>query len=94
MIRGGSWRNNARNCRSAYRNRNDPENRNNNLGFRLARSSADKVKLCQTEPAAFRAASCAAKTRPWPSCVSSNRESSGRPFFVQLLLGMAHSAIG
>ena len=41
--RGGSWRNNARNCRSAYRNRNDPENRNNNLGFRLARSSADRV---------------------------------------------------
>ncbi len=41
--RGGSWNNDARNCSSAYRNRNDPENRNNNLGFRLARSSADRV---------------------------------------------------
>ena len=41
--RGGSWNNDARNCRSANRNRNDPENRNNNLGFRLARSSADRV---------------------------------------------------
>ncbi|MFK7844955.1 MAG: SUMF1/EgtB/PvdO family nonheme iron enzyme [Rhodothermales bacterium] len=35
VIRGGSWNNNARNVRSSYRNNNDPENRNNNLGFRL-----------------------------------------------------------
>ncbi len=34
--RGGSWNNNARNCRSANRNNNSPTNRNNNLGFRLA----------------------------------------------------------
>ena len=38
VIRGGSWNNNARNCRSAYRNRNEPDNRNNNLGFRCARA--------------------------------------------------------
>jgi retron-type reverse transcriptase len=36
--RGGSWNNNPRNCRSAYRNRNEPDNHNNNLGFRLART--------------------------------------------------------
>jgi len=36
VIRGGSWNNNARNCRPANRNRNTPENRNNNLGFRVA----------------------------------------------------------
>ena len=35
VIRGGSWNNQARNCRSAYRNRNAPGNRNNNLGFRV-----------------------------------------------------------
>jgi len=35
VIRGGSWNNSARNCRSAYRNGNDPGNRRNNLGFRL-----------------------------------------------------------
>ena len=34
--RGGSWNSNARNCRSANRDNNDPGNRDNNLGFRLA----------------------------------------------------------
>jgi len=34
VIRGGSWNNNASNCRSANRNNNDPFNRNNNIGFR------------------------------------------------------------
>lgn len=37
MIRGGSWNNNAQNARCAYRNANEPGNRNNNLGFRCAR---------------------------------------------------------
>ncbi|MGQ9592636.1 MAG: SUMF1/EgtB/PvdO family nonheme iron enzyme [Planctomycetota bacterium] len=36
VVRGGSWNNNGRNCRSANRNRNEPENRNNNCGFRVA----------------------------------------------------------
>mgnify|MGYP003574425702 CR=1 FL=1 len=38
VIRGGSWNNKARNCRCASRNRNHPENRNDNLGFRPARA--------------------------------------------------------
>jgi formylglycine-generating enzyme required for sulfatase activity len=37
--RGGSWNNKPRNVRSANRNRNTPDNRNNNLGFRLAQST-------------------------------------------------------
>lgn len=35
VIRGGSWNNKAQNLRSAYRNNDQPENRNDNLGFRL-----------------------------------------------------------
>ncbi|MCP5075754.1 MAG: formylglycine-generating enzyme family protein [Rhodobacteraceae bacterium] len=37
VIRGGSWSNKARRCRSACRVRNFPDNRYNNLGFRPAR---------------------------------------------------------
>jgi hypothetical protein len=33
--RGGSWNNHQRNARCAYRNRNTPDNFNNNLGFRV-----------------------------------------------------------
>jgi hypothetical protein len=35
VLRGGSWNNNRRNVRCAYRNRNNPNNRNNNVGFRV-----------------------------------------------------------
>jgi len=35
VLRGGSWNNNPNNCRSAYRNNNTPDNRNNNIGFRI-----------------------------------------------------------
>jgi formylglycine-generating enzyme required for sulfatase activity len=37
--RGGSWNNNANNCRVANRNNNNPSNSNNNNGFRVALSS-------------------------------------------------------
>jgi hypothetical protein len=47
MDRGGSWNNNHRNVRCANRNRNVPDNFNNNIGFRLvvhdSYSFADKV---------------------------------------------------
>ncbi|MEI7701887.1 MAG: SUMF1/EgtB/PvdO family nonheme iron enzyme, partial [Planctomycetia bacterium] len=36
MLRGGSWNNQADNCRSSIRNHNQPDNRNNNIGFRVA----------------------------------------------------------
>ena len=38
--RGGSWNNNASNCAVSYRNNNNPNNRNNNYGFRVVRSSS------------------------------------------------------
>jgi len=37
--RGGNFNNNATNVRVSYRNNNTPDNRNNNIGFRLACSS-------------------------------------------------------
>jgi formylglycine-generating enzyme required for sulfatase activity len=37
VVRGGGWNNNPRNLRSANRNRNNPDEANNNVGFRLAR---------------------------------------------------------
>jgi hypothetical protein len=35
VLRGGAWNNTTENCRAGYRNRNTPDNRNNNLGFRV-----------------------------------------------------------
>jgi hypothetical protein len=35
VLRGGSWNNKPRNCRAANRNNNPPDNRNNNIGFRV-----------------------------------------------------------
>ena len=38
VLRGGSWNSNAQNVRAANRNDNPPDNRNDNIGFRLARA--------------------------------------------------------
>jgi hypothetical protein len=40
VLRGGSWNDNGNDLRVANRNRNDPTNTNNNIGFRCARSLA------------------------------------------------------
>jgi hypothetical protein len=40
VVRGGSWNNNQRRSRCAVRNRNQPENFNNNVGFRVVLSIA------------------------------------------------------
>ena len=58
VVRGGSWNNHARNVRAAYRNENEPDNRNNNLGFRCLRIHARAVALL-SEQAFFRSAYCA-----------------------------------
>ncbi|MCM8599308.1 MAG: SUMF1/EgtB/PvdO family nonheme iron enzyme [Candidatus Accumulibacter sp.] len=42
VLRGGSWNNNGRNVRSANRNYNEPGERNNNIGFRLAPALGSK----------------------------------------------------
>ena len=56
MNRGGSWNNDAANCRTANRNTNDPTNRTNNNGFRLTLNSAGKEVIAlrlQTEQIVF-----------------------------------------
>jgi hypothetical protein len=35
VLRGGAWNNNQDNARASNRNDNDPDNRNNNIGFRV-----------------------------------------------------------
>ena len=35
VLRGGAFNNNENNVRCAYRNRNNPNNRNNNIGLRV-----------------------------------------------------------
>ena len=40
-LRGGAWNDNDLNCRAAYRLVNDPHNRNNDRGFRVAEHLSD-----------------------------------------------------
>ncbi|MGH8475756.1 MAG: hypothetical protein ACRERS_03590 [Methylococcales bacterium] len=65
MLRGGSWNNNPQNLRSANRNRNNTDEANNNLGFRVASSPVNKPE--PDDSRIFRA--CGG--RPWavpPGC--------------------------
>ena len=40
VLRGGSWNNNVENAAAPFRNRNNPNNRNDNYGFRLVAVSS------------------------------------------------------
>ncbi len=50
VVRGGSWNNTSENLRAAARNRNEPDNRNNNLGFRVCRVLVPPSTLCRQSP--------------------------------------------
>ena len=52
VVRGGSWNNNPDNLRSANRNRNNTDNRNNNLGFRVARTLSAGADAITVAPGA------------------------------------------
>jgi len=74
VIRGGSWNNEAGNCRAANRNRNTPDNSNNNLGCRLARAPQVEWTLCPTEPTAVPVPPAAAR--------GGQNRNPGRPVLV------------
>ena len=63
VLRGGSWINDARNCRSAQRNANDPDNRIDNNGFRLARAlrvhRSEEPQEAQSQVRSTRIVGCA-----------------------------------
>ncbi|MGC2221792.1 MAG: SUMF1/EgtB/PvdO family nonheme iron enzyme, partial [Methylocella sp.] len=52
VVRGGSWNNNPQNLRSANRNRNTTDNRNNNLGFRVASTLSARAGVITVAPGA------------------------------------------
>ncbi|MDP7132634.1 MAG: SUMF1/EgtB/PvdO family nonheme iron enzyme, partial [Planctomycetota bacterium] len=66
--RGGSWNNSARNCRSANRNRNNPGNRNNNLGFRVVLIAHRSSRSASAEPDSI---------PPWPQGEQSRLPGAG-----------------
>jgi hypothetical protein len=49
VVRGGAFNNNDNNMRCAYRNNNDPTNRNNNIGFRVSASHLCDTSLCSRQ---------------------------------------------
>lgn len=70
VLRGGSWNNNARNVRCACRNQNQPDNRNDNIGFRPARAH-DWTGQSEPEQTAVPARPLAVAKQNGPRCVSS-----------------------
>ncbi len=53
VVRGGSWRSNAQDCRSAYRGNDWPRLRNIRIGFRLARSVIPMPEMVDIRPGQF-----------------------------------------
>ena len=67
--RGGAWNNNPDNLRASLRNRNNPDNRNNNIGFRVVcvphRAGLPMADLLRR----LRFARCGGGQPRWRGCV-------------------------
>ena len=72
MLRGGSWNNNWNNVRAANRNNNNPDNTNNNIGFRCVAASPGVLLKGQVLRIYGRGASAekGENSRPVPGSVS------------------------
>jgi len=71
VLRGGSFNNNERNARCAYRNRNNPNNRNDNNGFRVVVSTFFPPELQRgPDDPVFAAAAKNGRARSRPSLKS------------------------
>ena len=70
VLRGGSWNNNGQNCRAANRNRSEPDERNNNVGFRLAPAQKQEVP-----PLTRRSSSLRRPHGPWQKPKATRRVS-------------------
>jgi hypothetical protein len=68
VIRGGSWNNDAQNVRAAYRNHNEPSNRNNNLGFRCAELTTEPDGSLLNRPVSCPSFRTAANRSRRPAC--------------------------
>ncbi len=72
VLRGGSWNNTPQNLRSANRNRNTPDNRNNNIGFRIASTASRPERVCLVQCTVCQeavqggAVQCSDVRPPWP----------------------------
>ena len=62
--RGGSFNNNRRNARSSYRNNNQPDEQDENLGFRLAGGCGTGLTVCRQGPAEESAGACYSTSGP------------------------------
>lgn len=79
--RGGAWNSNARNLRAANRNANEPGNRNDNLGFRLAGAQtlprAACVRSAPDQTAVATGGACRRRTQRGPRRASSGSGCAG-----------------
>lgn len=63
VVRGGSWNDIGRYCRSAYRRAHQPERRNGDLGFRLARGQSPTSQPAGSREGALRDGRRACRSR-------------------------------
>ncbi|NJM43721.1 MAG: hypothetical protein HC858_06610 [Brachymonas sp.] len=66
-LRGGSWNNTTDNARASIRNRNQPDNWNNNVGFRVVLSIASRSAVGKAFAYEQRAVWRMKLARCWPA---------------------------